>query len=173
MKKLQQWSVAIVLGGLLTAGPAWARSSASANSGDRQFLKSAGQSTLAALDFSSAVKNRTPKVAVRAYAESVIARNHQTRQRLLHLASGQGVTLATDLNPQEQSQLRQLNNTDPAQLDEQYARLMVSEDQNSIRQFREEARNGANSLVKEFARDTLPELQSLLVQARQIEDASR
>lgn len=53
------------------------------------------------------------------------------------------------------------------------AALMVSEDQNAIRHFREESRNGADSLVKKFASDTLPELQALLVQAQEIEDASR
>lgn len=165
-----KWSAALVLGCLLAAVPAGAQSSATS---DQQFLKSAGESALAALEFSSAVKDRTPKVAVRAYAESVIAQNHLIRQRLQHLASEAGVTLATDLNPQQQNTERQLNQTAPAQLDTQYSRLMASQDEATIHLFRQEADSGASARIKEFARDTLPELQALLTQARQIEDASK
>jgi predicted outer membrane protein len=162
----------ILLGCLLAAVPGNAQSSASSSS-DKQFLKSAGESALAALQFSSAVKDRTPKVAVRAYAENVIAQSHLMRQRLEHLASQAGVTLATDLNPQQRNGERQLNHTAPAQLDKQYSQLMVSQDEAAIHLFRQEVSSGADARVKEFARNTLPELQALLTQARQIEDASK
>lgn len=112
-------------------------------------------------------------MAVRAYAESVIDDNHQIRQTLLHLASKDGVTLATDLSAAENGKRMQLAKTPPAQLDEQYARLMASQVQTTISQFRQEAAGGADPLVKDFARKTLTRLQGELDQARQIADASQ
>jgi len=175
MGAARQWWVVILFCCLFPATPLWAQSygHATQNSGDKQFLKSAGESTLFAIKFSSAVKNRTPTVAVRAYAESVIDDNHQIRQTLLHLASRDGVTLATDLNAPESDKRMQLDKTPPAQLDEQYARLMVSQVQNTLSQFRQEAAGGADTLVKDFARNTLTRLQGELDQARQIADASQ
>lgn len=175
MRVAQQWCVLILFCCAFPATPLCAQSSghATQNSGDKQFLKSAGESTLCALEFSSAVKNRTPTVTVRAYAESVIDDNHQIRQILLHLASEKGVTLATDLNAMQNDKRMQLDRTPPAQLDEQYSRLMASQVQSTINQFRQEAASGADPLVKDFARKTLTRLQGELDQARQIVDASQ
>jgi predicted outer membrane protein len=170
----RQWWVVILFCVVFPATPLCAQSGhATLNSGDKQFLKSAGESTLCAIEFSSAVKNRTPTVAVRAYAESVIDDNHQIRQTLLHLASNEGVTLATDLSAAESAKRMQLAKTPPAQLDQQYARLMASEVQTTLSQFRQEAAGGADPLVKDFARKTLSRLQGELDQARQIADASQ
>lgn len=171
----QQWWVVILFCCAFPATPLCAQSSwhATQNSGDKQFLESAGESTLSAIEFSSAVKNRTPTVAVRAYAESVIDDNHQMRQTLLHLASKEGVTLATGLSAAESDKRMQLAKTSPAQLDEQYARLMASQAETTISQFRHEAAEGADPLVKDFARKTLTRLQGELDQARQIADASQ
>lgn len=179
MDVARNWRLVILICCFLAvAPPLCAQSSGHAaqnsnNASDKYFLKSAGESTLAAIEFSSAVKNRTPTVAVRAYAESVIDDNHQIRQRLLHLASKDAVTLATDLNAAKTSQRRQLDKTPSAQLDGQYARLMVSQDQTTIRQFRHEAAEGADPLVKNFAGKALPRLEGELDRARQIADASQ
>jgi predicted outer membrane protein len=169
------WWVVILCCFVSPATPLCAQSSehATQNSGDKQFLKAAGESTLCAIEFSSAVKNRTPTVAVRAYAEGVIDDNHQIRQTLLHLASNEGVTLATNLSAAENDKRMQLAKIPPAQLDEQYARLMASQIQTNISQFRQEAAGGADPLVKDFARKTLTRLQGELDQARQIADASQ
>jgi predicted outer membrane protein len=170
-----QWWVVILFCCALPATPLCAQSSGQTtqNSGDKQFLTSAGESTLCAIEFSSAVKSKTPTVAVRAYAESVIDDNHQIRQTLLQLASKDGVTLATNLSAAESGKRMQLAETPPAQLDEQYARLMASQVQTTISQFRQEAGDGADPLVKDFARKTLTRLQGELDQARQIADASQ
>ena len=174
MRVARQWWVVILFCCAFPATPLYAQSSGhTQNSGDKQFLKSAGESTLCALEFSSALKNRTPTVAVRAYAESMIDDNHQIRQILLHLASEEGVTLATNLNATQNDKRMQLDKTPPAQLDEQYARLMVSQVQTTISQFRQEAAGGADPLVKDFARKTLTRLQGELNQARQIAEASQ
>ncbi|HKW67805.1 MAG TPA: DUF4142 domain-containing protein [Terriglobales bacterium] len=171
----RQWWVVILFCFVFPATPLCAQSSGQAtqNTGDKTFLESAGESTLCAIEFSSAVKNRTPTVAVRAYAESVIDDNHQIRQTLLHLASEEGVTLATPLNAPETDKRTQLGKTSPAQLDEQYARLMASQAQTTISQFRHEAAEGTDPLVKDFARKTLTRLQGELDQARQIADSSQ
>jgi putative membrane protein len=147
----------------------WAKS----GNADASFLQSAGQAMEAAVQLSSAVKDRTPKVAVRAYSESVIADSHQIHQRLLHLASRNGVTIPVRLNEQQSAARKQLSQTAPARLDEQYARAMISQEQQTIAQFRQEAQNGSDPLVKEFARNTLPTLQGLLSQAREIADSER
>ncbi|HSB75584.1 MAG TPA: DUF4142 domain-containing protein [Terriglobales bacterium] len=140
---------------------------------DRQFLQSAGASTLAALQFSSAVKDRTPEVTVRAYAESVIADTHQIRQLLIHLASREGVTLPERLSSQTKIHKMELQRIAPAQVDVRYARLMESQDQTTIQLFRREADQGTDPLLKQFARDTLPRLQGMLSRAREIAETSR
>ncbi|HJT01433.1 MAG TPA: DUF4142 domain-containing protein [Terriglobales bacterium] len=177
MDVTRKWSVVILICSLLAAMPLCAQSGHAAqnsnNDGDKQFLKSAAESTLAAIEFSSAIKDRTPTVAVRAYAESVIDDNHQIRQTLLHLASKDGVTVATELNAPERNKRMQLNKTSPVHLDEQYASLMVSQDQTTISQFQQEAAGGSDPFVKEFAHKTLTRLHGELDQARQIADASQ
>ncbi|HEU5335815.1 MAG TPA: hypothetical protein VFU27_07625, partial [Terriglobales bacterium] len=92
MKLVWRWAVIALICGT-TAAPMWAQSryaNAQNVSQDRNFLQAAGQFTAATLAFSNAVKDRTPKVTVRAFSEGVIDNSHRMRQRLRYLASQEG-----------------------------------------------------------------------------------
>lgn len=176
MYVVQRWGVTILVCSLLAAVPLWAESHDTQESRqniDTVFLKSAGQSTLAALQFSSAVKDRTPKVTVRAYSESAIAENHRIRQRLVHWASRKGVTIPVRLNSKDSAVKEHLDRTAVTQLDERYAHVMVRQEQQTIAQFRQEALDGTDPLLRDFARTILPTLQGLLNQAQEIGDAAQ
>lgn len=175
MNLVRHWAVITLLCGAIAA-PMWAQSpkgNAQSANQDKAFLQSAGQFAAATLFFSNAVKDRTPMVTVRAFSEGVIANSHRMRQRLRRLASMQGVTLPEVPNAQARGSNERLSRTAAADLDGQYARLIIAQDQAAITQFQQEARNGANPLIRDFAGSNLPMLQGWLSRAREIEDISQ
>lgn len=175
MNLVWRWAVGTLLCGIMAA-PMWAQSrndNAPGATQDAAFLQSAGQFAAATLAFSNAVKDRTPKVTVRAFSEGVIANSHRMRQRLRYLASQQGVTLPEQPDAQARRSNAQLSRTRPAGLNAQYARLIISQDQAAIPRFQQEAASGANPLIRDFARANLPRLHEWLNRAREIEDNSR
>jgi putative membrane protein len=175
MNLVRRWAVITLLCGAIAA-PIWAQSpkaTAQSANQDKAFLQSAGQFAAATLAFSNAVKDRTPKVTVRAFSEGVIANSHRMRQRLRRLASMQGVTLPEVPNPQARGDNARLSRTAAAELNGQYARLIINQDQAAIAQFQQEARSGSNPLIRDFARANLPMLRGWLTRASEIEDISQ
>lgn len=175
MKLVRRWAVITLVCGAMAA-PVWAQSpdaNARNSSQDRHFLQSAGQFAAATLAFSSAVKDRTPRVTVRAFSEGVIANSHRMRQRLRYLASQEGVTLPEAPSARARGNVARLSRARAAGLDAQYARLIISQDQAAIAQFQQEAQSGSNPLIRDFARANLPRLHGWLTRAREIDDNSR
>lgn len=175
MSLVRRWAVGTLVCGMIAA-PMWAQARAASAQGanqDKAFLHSAGQFAAATLAFSNAVKDRTPKVTVRAFSEGIIANSHRMRQRLRHLASMEGVTLPETPDAQARGNNAHLGRTRAADLDGQYARLIIAQDQAAIAHFQREASTGSNPLVRDFARSNLPMLRGWLTRARAMADASQ
>jgi putative membrane protein len=52
--------------------------------------------------------------------------------------------------------------------DKEYARLMVKDHRDDVKEFQEEAKTGKNQYLKDFAGQTLPTLQEHLKQAQEL-----
>lgn len=147
---------------LALATPAWGRTRA-LSAGDRQFLNQAAQVDRSEVNTAQLALNRSTNPAVRQFAKRMIRDHSMNSQSLDRTAKGLGVALSTGggAGPSNLSGLK------GSKFDRTYLQDEISDHQKAISAFRNEIRTSTDPQVRDYAKRTLPILQSHLRMAQQ------
>jgi putative membrane protein len=157
------------------SGPPW---SAPASAGlasslspqDRAFIENAAESGRAEVQASRLAVRRASDPNVRSFAQRMVTDHTTANAQLQEIARAGGVMIPADGTVAQQSGIAILEAATGSEFDNVYERNFgVSAHEKAIALFRKEAGEGKNPRVKEFARDTLPTLQTHLQLARNVQ----
>ena len=141
---------------------------ASAKTSDHAFLKNAAEGGKAEVELGQLAVEKASSPEVKQFGQRMVDDHSKANQRLEQVANKEGVTLPTSLGAKDQALKDKLSNASGEQFDHLYMSNMVRDHQQDVREFRQEANNGQDPDVKQFAQQTLPTLQEHLKQAESI-----
>jgi putative membrane protein len=107
--------------------------------------------------------------AVRDFGKRMVADHGKANDQLKQIASKKGVSIPPSLSHSEQSMLEQLQNASGATFDKDYAKGMVKDHRQDIKQFQKAAKELTDPDLRAWAEQTLPILQQHLGMAEQME----
>lgn len=110
-------------------------------------------------------KARNP--AVREFGEQMVAHHSKLNEELKQLATTKDAALPAGLE-EKQKKLEKLQSLSGAEFDQAYAKLMVSDRQEDLREFQDYAKDAHDADLKAFAAKTVPVLEQHLAQAKRV-----
>jgi putative membrane protein len=98
-----------------------------------------------------------------------IAQDHQqSSQQLQQAAKAAGIQVSQQLKPHQQAMLQELQQMQGQEFDRAWLYGNVAGHTKAVLKFRDEAREGQNEQIKQFAQQTLPKLQQHLQHAQEM-----
>jgi putative membrane protein len=145
---------------LAAAAPAVADPTLSSQ--DQTFVKMAAQGGMAEVADAKIVAGKTNDPAVKAFAERMIHDHGKANDQLAGIAKSQGFTLPSDIGPANSDMENKLQTLDGKSLDTAYLTGQKSAHEQTIALFRKEAQSGNDPKLVQFAKATLPTIESHL-----------
>lgn len=159
--------VALAAGTALCAGPATTTKQVS----DSTFAKKANEGNLAEVKLAQLAESKSQSPEVKTFARRIIADHTQANDKLKDAASQANINLPAHPNTKQKDTYDRLSRLSGAAFDRAYARDQVTDHQHDISVYKNEAQNGQNPQIKQYAQNTLPVLHEHLSLARQMSRA--
>ncbi|HEX4075957.1 MAG TPA: DUF4142 domain-containing protein [Candidatus Acidoferrales bacterium] len=136
---------------------------------DTDFAKDAAAGGLAEVKLGGLAQQKGSSDTVKDFGKRMVEDHTQANDKLKQVASQENMKLPENLNKHDQKVYNKLSQLSGAEFDRAYARDMVRDHKDDIAAFQQEANNGQDRAVKNFASQTLPTLQDHLKMAQQME----
>lgn len=156
-------AAAVALGLAPLAGTAAAADRASAH-----FMARAARAGTAEVELSRLATQRGDERDVRRFAGQMVDDHARLADELERLARREGVRLPMGLDPSHRAALNRLRRMRGDAFDRAYARQMASDHEQAVALFRDQARNGRDRDVREFAQRALDTLEHHRQMARDL-----
>lgn len=131
---------------------------------DRNFIEQAALAGMKAVAISQIVVDRTLNAQIKSFAQTLVDDHNAAAANLNDIAASKKVSLPTPLGPP-----RNCPTTNGKDFDENFLEKIVSDQEDAVKLFTEEASAGHDQEIIEFARTNLPTLQRHLDQARELQ----
>jgi putative membrane protein len=135
---------------------------------DKKFLQDAAMGGMAEVAMGKLAAEKGSTDAVKQFGQKMVDDHTKTNDELKQVASAQSITIPGALDSRHQSRIDKLSKLSGAAFDKAYAKAQVKDHEEDLRAFQDEAQNGNNSAVKDFANKTLPTLQEHLTMAKDL-----
>lgn len=152
--------------GILAQTNAAGKSLASA---DKNFARRAAQSGMAEIQMGKLAADKATTPSLKAFGQRMVEDHTKANEQLKSIDRRVGITPPEGINAKEQATFDSLSRLSGAAFDRAYARVILADHREDIKEFRKEANSGANPELKAFAAQTLPTLRNHLNSIRSIE----
>lgn len=170
MKKLSLLSLAVAML-MALAGPVMADDSAAGVSDqDREFVKEAALGSMQEVQLGKIVADRATNSDVKQFGEKMVEEHSKASAKLKEIASQKGLSLPQQLDEDRKEAINDLTKHTGPEFDREYISLMVDDHEEDIDTFKEQAEDGKDPALKQFASQTVPKLEQHLSMAKQIEE---
>ena len=139
---------------------------------DEDFIKDAAQGALTQVRLGQLAEDKGSSDAVKSFGKRMVEDHSKANDQLKEIASHENWKLPTELNKKNQRTYDRLSQLSGDAFDRAYARDMVRDHQSDVAAFKQEASDGQNSVVKNFASQTLPTLEDHLKMAREMAETA-
>jgi putative membrane protein len=162
---------------LLLTAPGFAQSDATTldangNGGvqtaDRQFMSEAARDSLAKIRLAYLALENAQNEQVKSFARQMLSDYGDASRNLADIATAQFVQLPNEIDPKDQDSFEALSQLHGAAFDKAYMKAMLSEHEADVSRFKKEAAKGNNQAMIDWARQTLPTLESDLKEAQKV-----
>jgi len=136
---------------------------------DEDFAKDAAQGGLAEIKFGQLAEEKGSSDAVKDFGKRMVEDHLKANEQLKDVALREKLKLPTELSKKNQKNYDRLSQLSGDAFDRAYARDMVRDHENDVTAFKQEASNGQNQAIKNFALQTLATLEDHLKMAREME----
>jgi putative membrane protein len=161
--------IVILLAGFLSTNDSV---SASEQSEDADFAAAAIRGGMTEVNLGRLAAQKGTTEAVRTFGQKMVDDHSRANDKLKEIAAREKMELPADIGPQEQANIARLSKLSGRTFDREYAHLMVKDHEKDVEDFQNEAKNGKNAYIKQFAGETLPTIQEHLRQAQVLTSAS-
>jgi len=160
---------------LMIAAPAWAQNSGAqtTNGGqtlsqqDRTFVEKAGSGSLAEADLGNLAVQQGATPAVREFGRWMYTDHGLVANNWLKtVMAAQGENFQPTLTAQDKEIRRKLETLSGRRFDQEYIQAQVADHEKTIPIFETEARQGQNTMIKNFAQNMVPVLHQHLAEAK-------
>jgi len=135
---------------------------------DKKFLRDAAIGGMEEVAMGKLAAEKGSSEAVKQYGQKMADDQAKADDALKQVASAQSIAIPDALDSKHQSRIDKLSKLSGAAFDKAYTKDEVKDHEEDVRAFQNEAQNGNNAAVKDFANKTLPALKDQLTMAKDL-----
>jgi putative membrane protein len=135
---------------------------------DRMFIRKAAEGGEAEVELGKLAQEKAASPEVKQFGERMVNDHSKANDQLKEVAQKEGVTLPTKLDAKDAATKARLEKLSGEAFDRAYMKDMVADHTKDVREFKNEAKNGKDPDVKNFAAQTAPTLEDHLKEAKNI-----
>jgi putative membrane protein len=139
---------------------------------DVAFALKAAQGGAAEVQLGQLAVQKASSAEVREFGRQMVDDHTKASDNLKSIAGKESLTLPSSLDARDQAVYTKLQIESGSQFDHDYVKAMVKDHQEDVKEFQKEANKGQDPLIKAFAAQMLPMLQTHLQHIRSIRSAS-
>jgi putative membrane protein len=154
-----------------TTGPAATRTDTgpdtmTARVDDKKFLKDAALGGMTEVELGKLATQKASSDDVKQFGQRMVDDHTKANDQLKQIASKENVSIPDALDSKHQSRINKLSKLSGPDFDKAYMKDQVKDHEKDVSEFKNEADNGSNANIKQFASSTLPTLQEHLNMAK-------
>ena len=135
---------------------------------DREFMAKAAQQGIEQIHLAWLALQNAHSEQVKAFARQVLFDYQNSTNALSNIATQQFVALPTEIDPKYQVTVESLSQLHGEAFDKAYMQMMLNQHRAEAAQFKQEAKNGNNQAVINWANKNLPAIESQFKEAEKI-----
>lgn len=132
------------------------------SSADQQFLENAIKGNRAEVELGRMMESKATDPQVKQFAQLMVKDHSEALNQVQQLAQKKSSASASGLPPDAQDLKQKLSQEHGAQLDKDYVNGMLQDHQKDVKEYQDEAQNGQDPQVKQWAGKMVPKLQEHL-----------
>src|SRR5579859_4471365 len=136
---------------------------------DQKFAVDAANAGMTEIQAAKMAQQQGTEADVKSYAAMMIKDHTAAANRLKAVAAKKNLTLPSDISPEMQQNLTDLQKKTGKTFDQAYMKMMVSDHKKAVSAFEDEAKNGSDADIRAFADSTLHTLHHHLDEAQKCE----
>jgi putative membrane protein len=140
----------------------------SRNSGDKEFVNKASACGLAEVNLSQLAVRFAQNASVKQFAQRLIADHNRANQELTQFANRRSIPLAKTMNEKHQKLYDKLTKMTGKDFDQTYMEAMVKDNEEAVKLFEKESKDGKDEAMKAWAGKLTPILKRHLEKSREI-----
>ena len=137
---------------------------------DREFIEKAAMGGLMEVQLGNVVAQRATNNDVKQFGQKMVSEHSKANSQLKQIAAQKGIQLPQQLDDKHKEKINELNKNTGPEFDREYMSHMVDDHEEDIDTFKEQAEDGQDPALKQFASQTVPKLEQHLAMAKQIEE---
>lgn len=169
------------IAGLILLLPTFARAQDTANqhldngakkmvkSADASFAMKAAQGGVAEVKLGQLAAEKGGSPDIKAFGQQMVDDHTKANDDLKTTAEKEGMTLPSDMNVKQQAMYDKLSKLSGPAFDRAFAKDMVADHEQDVKEFQKEANSGKDEQIKQFASRTLPVIQGHLDKIKSIQ----
>ncbi len=135
---------------------------------DAEFAQRAAEANLAEVKLGNLAEQQGTTQTIKDFGKRMVADHSKAEDTLKAVAATGKITLPTALDARDQAICDRLSKLSGEAFDRTYARDMLRDHRNDVAEFRDEASDGKDAAIKNFASQTLPTLETHLKLAHEM-----
>jgi len=152
---------------ILAAVVAWTSGALAADKASQKFVTEAIQGNLAEIAVGKLAQQKGQSDGVRSFGAQLVSDHTATNDKAMSVAQSMGVSPPSEPNKKQKAVYDRLSKLSGENFDREFAKAMVDDHKNDIREFEKEAKK-KNDPAAEFANQTLPTLRKHLEMAQSL-----
>ena len=138
---------------------------------DALFATKATNGNLAELEFGKLASERATNSELKSFAKTMVTEHQNSNEELKNLAMAKNITLPGAIDKDYQKDFDDLNTKKGKDFDKKYADFVIKEHQKTIDLMENQAKNGIDTELRDFASKSAPKLRSHLEKIKKIESS--
>jgi putative membrane protein len=152
---------------ILAAVVAWTSGALAADKASQKFITEAIQGNLAEIAVGKLAQQKGQSDGVRSFGAQLVSDHTAANDKAMSVAQSMGVSPPNEPNKKQKAVYDRLSKLSGDNFDREFAKAMVDDHKNDIREFEKEAKK-KNDPAAEFANQTLPTLRKHLEMAQSL-----
>jgi len=140
---------------------------------DKKFVKESALGGLAEVELGKLATQKGSSDAVKQFGQRMVDDHSKANEQLKQAAAKSNIEVPASLDSKHQSRVDKLAKLSGPEFDKAYLKDQVKDHENDVDKFKDEAQNGSDPNVKQFAMATLPTLQEHLSAVKDLKKAAK
>ena len=137
---------------------------------DAEFAIEAADGGLLEVQLGTLALTKASSPEVKQFAQKIVDEHTQANNELKALAQKKNITLPAVMGDEHQRKYENLKEKTGAEFDKEYMDLMVKDHKDDVKEFEEQAQDGVDAEIKEWASAKLPALRNHLQEAERVHE---
>jgi len=142
--------------------PAVAQANNKPSLADQKFLKEAAGGGVAEVELGKLAAGKASNPEVKAFAQHMVDDHGKANDKLKAAVAPQGITLPSEMPSEAKKSYEKLSKLSGPEFDCAYVQDMLKDHRKDVKLFEDQAKNGKDPTLKQFAQATLPTLKEHL-----------